>query len=217
MAILSVEVADHEELKQRFIDICGTINRPGMEDLMKWLENSDFYVAPASSHYHGCYAGGLLEHSLNVYDTLSALVARYPELGISAESVAVVALFHDLTKVNYYYKDFKNVKVYSEHGLKHDANGNFNWESQPTYKVDDKMPLGHGEKSVIILQSFIKLTRDEVYAIRRHMGAFDAAVKGGDSGMNKAFELCPLAAMAHLADMEATYLLEARKSVSNDE
>ena len=50
MAILSVEVADHEELKQRFIDICGTINRPGMEDLMKWLENSDFYVAPASSH-----------------------------------------------------------------------------------------------------------------------------------------------------------------------
>ena len=79
------------------------------------------------------------------------------------------------------------------------------------------MPLGHGEKSVIILQSFIKLTRDEVYAIRWHMGAFDAAVKGGDSGMNKAFELCPLAAMAHLADMEATYLLEARKSVSNDE
>lgn len=75
-------------------------------------------------------------------------------------------------------------------------------------KVEDRLPLGHGEKSVIILQSFIKLKRDEIFAIRFHMGAFDAAVKGGDSSMNKAYEMCPLAAMAHLADMEATFLTE---------
>lgn len=75
-------------------------------------------------------------------------------------------------------------------------------------KVEDRLPLGHGEKSVIILQSFIKLKRDEIFAIRFHMGAFDASVKGGDSSMNKAYEMCPLAAMAHLADMEATFLTE---------
>lgn len=197
-----------EEMKNRFIGLCRTVQRDGMDALLEWLEKSDFYTAPASSRFHGCYSGGLLEHSLNVYDTLSGFVSRYPDLGIEPESVVIVALFHDLTKANYYTVDFKNVKVYSEGGSKRDERGYFDWVSEPFYKVEDRLPLGHGEKSVIILQSFIKLKRDEIFAIRFHMGAFDAAVKGGDSSMNKAFEMSPLAAMAHLADMEATYLIE---------
>ncbi len=192
--------ANIDELKQRFVEICASINRPGMDDLMAWLERSDFYTAPASSRFHGDYKGGLLEHSLNVYDKLTGYVSRYPELEISPETVAVVALFHDLTKVNYYSVSTKNVKD-DETGV---------WHKEPFYKTDDKLPLGHGEKSVIILQSFIKLTRDEIFAIRWHMGGFDNAVKGGDYGMGQAFELCPLAAMTHLADMEATYLVESR-------
>ncbi len=192
--------ANIDELKQRFVEICASINRPGMDDLMAWLERSDFYTAPASSRFHGDYKGGLLEHSLNVYDKLTGYVSRYPELEISPETVAVVALFHDLTKVNYYSVSTKNVKD-DETGV---------WHKKPFYKTDDKLPLGHGEKSVIILQSFIKLTRDEIFAIRWHMGGFDNAVKGGDYGMGQAFELCPLAAMTHLADMEATYLVESR-------
>lgn len=203
---------DLEALKQRFIEICATINRPGVEGLMDWLERSDFYVAPASTRFHGNYKGGLLEHSLNVYDKLSGFVSRYPELGISPETVAVTALFHDLCKVNNYISDFKNVKVYSEHGSKSDAKGRFDWAMQPTFKTEDRLPLGHGEKSVIILQSYIKLTRDEIYAIRWHMGGFDNAVKGGDYGMGNAFELCPLAVMTHLADMEATYLVEGKST-----
>lgn len=192
--------ANIDELKQRFVEICASINRPGMDDLMAWLERSDFYTAPASSRFHGDYKGGLLEHSLNVYDKLTGYVSRYPELEISPETVAVVALFHDLTKVNYYSVSTKNVKD-DETGI---------WHKEPFYKTDDKLPLGHGEKSVIILQSFIKLTRDEIFAIRWHMGGFDNAVKGGDYGMGQAFELCPLAVMTHLADMEATYLVESR-------
>lgn len=192
--------ANIDELKQRFVEICASINRPGMDDLMAWLERSDFYTAPASSRFHGDYKGGLLEHSLNVYDKLTGYVSRYPELEISPETVAVVALFHDLTKVNYYSVSTKNVKD-DETGV---------WHKKPFYKTDDKLPLGHGEKSVIILQSFIKLTRDEIFAIRWHMGGFDNAVKSGDYGMGQAFELCPLAAMTHLADMEATYLVESR-------
>lgn len=88
----------------------------------------------------------------------------------------------------------------------HDVTGA--WHKEPFYKTEDRLPLGHGEKSVIILQSFIKLTRDEIFAIRWHMGSFDCAVKGGDYGMGNAFETCPLAVMTHLADMEATYLVE---------
>lgn len=113
-------------------------------------------------------------------------------------TVAVTALFHDLTKVNYYTVSSRNVKD--------DVTGA--WHKEPFYKTEDRLPLGHGEKSVIILQSFIKLTRDEIVAIRWHMGSFDCAVKGGDYGMGNAFETYPLAVMTHLADMEATYLVE---------
>ena len=198
MDVMNVEIANLDDLKKRFVEICATINRPGMEDLMAWLERSDFYTAPASTRFHGNYTGGLLEHSLNVYDKLSGFVARYPELEISPETVAVTALFHDLTKVNYYTVSSRNVKD--------DVTGA--WHKEPFYKTEDRLPLGHGEKSVIILQSFIKLTRDEIVAIRWHMGSFDCAVKGGDYGMGNAFETYPLAVMTHLADMEATYLVE---------
>lgn len=198
MDVVNVEIANLDDLKKRFVEICATINRPGMEDLMAWLERSDFYTAPASTRFHGNYTGGLLEHSLNVYDKLSGFVARYPELEISPETVAVTALFHDLTKVNYYTVSSRNVKD--------DVTGA--WHKEPFYKTEDRLPLGHGEKSVIILQSFIKLTRDEIVAIRWHMGSFDCAVKGGDYGMGNAFETYPLAVMTHLADMEATYLVE---------
>lgn len=199
MDVTNVESAHLDEMKKRFIEICATINRRGMDELMAWLERSDFYTAPASTRFHGNYKGGLLEHSLNVYDKLSGFVARYPELEIDPETVAVAALFHDLTKVNFYVSSTRNVKD--------ETTGQ--WHKEPCYKIDDRLPLGHGEKSVIILQSFIKLTRDEIFAIRWHMGSFDSAVKGGDYGMSNAFEICPLAAMTHLADMEATYLVEA--------
>lgn len=191
---------DLDALKKRFIDLCSKIDRPGMDELMSWLERSDFYTAPASTRFHGNYAGGLLEHSLNVYDKLSGIASRYPELKISKESVTIAALFHDITKANYY--------VVSSRNVKDEATGV--WHKEPYYTTDDRLPLGHGEKSVIILQSFIKLTRDEIFAIRWHMGAWDNAVKGGDSGISRAFEMSPLAAMTHLADMEATYLVESR-------
>ena len=198
MDVVNVESANLDDLKKRFVEICATINRPGMEDLMAWLERSDFYTAPASTRFHGNYTGGLLEHSLNVYDKLSGFVARYPELEISPETVAVTALFHDLTKVNYYTVSSRNVKD--------DVTGA--WHKEPFYKTEDRLPLGHGEKSVIILQSFIKLTRDEIFAIRWHMGGFDQAVRGGCRDINAAYEKNKLAVWLHVADMLATYIDE---------
>ena len=204
MDVTNIESTNLDEMKKRFVEICSTVNRPGMDELMAWLERSDFYTAPASTRFHGNYKGGLLEHSLNVYDKLSGFVARYPDLQIDSDTVAVTALFHDLTKSNFYTASTRNVKD--------DVTGQ--WHKEPCYKIEDRLPLGHGEKSVIILQSFIKLTRDEIFAIRWHMGGFDSAVKGGDYGMGNAFEICPLAVMTHLADMEATYLVEGKKEVS---
>lgn len=185
--------------KQRFLEICNTeIKREGLQKLLDWLEKSDFYEAPASTKYHGNYAGGLVHHSLNVYDCLKRIASHYEDKNISNESIAIAALFHDVCKVNFYQKGYRNVK---------DERGK--WVQKEIYEINEKFPIGHGEKSCIILQWFFgKLEIHELLAIRYHMGSFDAAVKGGDFGISKAYEMAPLAAMLHLADLEATYLLE---------
>ncbi len=186
--------------KERFLEICHThIKREGLDRLLDWLEKSDFYEAPASTKYHGNYAGGLLEHSLNVYDCMRRVAKHYPNYPIPEESVAICALFHDLCKVNFYQKGYRNVKD--------EATGQ--WVKKEIYEINEKFPIGHGEKSCIILQWFFsKLTVPELLAIRYHMGSFDAAVKGGDFGISRAYEMEPLAPMLHLADLEATYLME---------
>jgi HD superfamily phosphohydrolase YqeK len=190
--------------KQRFLEICNTeIKREGLSKLLDWLEKSDFYEAPASTKYHGNYAGGLLKHSLNVYDCLKRIASHYEEKNISAESIAIAALFHDVCKVNFYQKGYRNVK--DDHGK---------WVQKEIYEINEKFPIGHGEKSCIILQWFFgKLEIHELLAIRYHMGSFDAAVKGGDFGISKAYEMAPLAAMLHLADLEATYLWEEIRTI----
>lgn len=188
------------DLKAKFITICREkINRDGLDSLLDWLENeSDFFVAPASTRFHGNHKYGLLEHSLNVYYALNELVKQFPHLDISEETIAVAALFHDLCKANYYVVSTKNVKDETT-GV---------WHKEPFYKTDDQYPVGHGEKSVIILMKHMQLTDDEIYAIRWHMGGFDSAVKGGDFGSGKAYEICPFAVLLHLADMIASYLME---------
>lgn len=188
------------DLKAKFITICREkINRDGLDSLLDWLENeSDFFVAPASTRFHGNHKYGLLEHSLNVYNALNELVKQFPHLNISEETIAIAALFHDLRKANYYVVSTKNVKD--------EATGV--WRKEPFYKADDQYPVGHVEKSVIILMKHMQLTDNEIYAIRWHMGGFDSAVKGGDFGSSKAYEICPFAVLLHLADMIASYLME---------
>lgn len=190
-----------QEMKEKYLDICrSVIKRDGIEDLLNWIEKSDFFTAPASTKFHGAYAGGLVEHSLNVYECMSKLAERYPDKGISEESVAICALFHDLCKANFYKIGTRNVK----------DNDTGKWYTKEIYEIDEKFPIGHGEKSCIIIQWFLKqLTVDELLAIRFHMGGFDAAVKGGDFSLNKAYDMCVLAPMLHLADMEASYLIES--------
>ena len=191
-----------EEQKKEFLDICReNIKREGIDDLLKWICSSDFFTAPASTRFHGSYPGGLAEHSLNVYRCLSKIVGGYPEENISAETVAVTALFHDLCKVHCYKTGTRNVKD--------ESTGK--WVAKEVYETDEQFPIGHGEKSCIILQWFLKkLSVDELLAIRYHMGGFDASAKGGDGSISKAYTSCPLAVMLHMADLEATYLIESK-------
>lgn len=189
--------------KDRFLSICNTnIKRKGIENLLGWLEKSDFFIAPASTKFHGNYTGGLLEHSLNVYDCLVKIVREF-NINCSDESVTIVALFHDLCKANFYTTTSRNYKD--------EKTGQ--WLKKEVYVIDDKMPLGHGEKSCLILQSFMSLKLEELLAIRWHMGGFDSAVKGGDFSINKAFDMYKLVSALHIADLEATHFLEETKEI----
>ena len=185
--------------KELFLKICGdVIKRDGIGELLLWLEKTDFFTAPASTKFHGNYDGGLCEHSLLVHKALQNLISAFGVQGITEETIAIAALLHDLCKVNFYKKGFRNVK---------DEETN-QWIKKEIYEIDDQLPLGHGEKSCLLIQRFMKLTVDEVLAIRYHMGGFDAAVKGGDYGMAKAQTMSPLVTLLQAADMISSNLLE---------
>lgn len=182
--------------KQEFLDIFAAhVTRPGADRLLKWLEGTDFFTAPASTKFHGACECGLVLHSLNVYH---AMRERYFEEGDSEESFALCALLHDLCKANYYKPGTRNVK--------NEQTGQ--WEKVPCYSVEDLFPYGHGEKSVFLIERFLKLKPAEAVAIRWHMGGFDEAARGGSYAISNAYDAYPLAVKLHLADLEATYLRE---------
>nr|WP_303243976.1 HD domain-containing protein [uncultured Cellulosilyticum sp.] len=181
--------------RELIIDLLKSTKREGIDDVIGFLCTSDFFTAPASTRFHSCHEGGLAEHSLNVYKALcnkldvQTLYGEYKQ-----DTLIIAALLHDICKANFYKVEMRNTK---QNGV---------WVQVPYYTVDDKSPLGHGEKSVMILQSYIKLTKDELYAIRWHMGFSE--VKENYNSVGAAFKQYPLALALHEADLEATYLLE---------
>ncbi len=181
-----------------------------MNKLVDFIRKSDFYTAPASSKYHNCHEGGLVEHSLNVYkclvDKKSSDIWKEQFKDIKDESLIVIALLHDLCKTFTYEVEFKNKKVYSEQGTKSDSKGRFDWETVVGYTINDKYPYGHGEKSVMMVEQFIKLTPLERYAIRWHMGFTEP--KESWNTLSAAIRKYPIILALHEADLEATYILE---------
>ncbi len=187
------------ELKDRFIKEYRTyVKRAGAEELLDWLDRrTDFFFAPASTKYHGAVTEGLVMHSLNVFDLLKKRndAEGKPE---SEESVAICALLHDLCKANFYKESTRNVK--------NEETGR--WEKVPYWTIEDLFPYGHGEKSVYLIERFLRLKPAEAIAIRWHMGGFDEAVRGGSFAIGNAYTDYPLAVKLHIADLEATYLIE---------
>ena len=166
------------DYKAEFIRIFSeNVSRPGAQQLLDWLATTDFYTAPASTRFHGACECGLVMHSINVYNVL---MSRFYTEEDNKESFTLVSLLHDLCKANYYKSGFRNVK--------NDATGQ--WEKVPSYSVQDAFPFGHGEKSVYLIERFIRLKPVEAIAIRWHMGGFDDAVRGGSYAISNAFDEC---------------------------
>lgn len=183
-------------MKERYLELLNSINREGMDNLIKFLESSDFFTAPASTKFHGNYEGGLLEHSLKVYDILEEKVKNLKiDVSFTDDTLKLVALLHDICKVNFYKMDYRNVK-----------NASGVWEKVPYYTVDDTIPYGHGEKSVMMLTEYIKLTPEEKYAIRWHMGFSEP--KELYNTLGQAMKKYPLILLVHEADLEATYFFD---------
>lgn len=191
--------------KEEFISIYKeNIKREGADNLLDYLMNkSDFFTAPSSTRFHGSYEGGLVQHSVNVYHCLKDYLSRprvkeMYKMDYSEETIAIVSLLHDLCKINFYTVDYRNSK--NENGV---------WEKVPYYTINDNMPYGHGEKSVYIISGYLygesRLTREEAFAIRYHMGFSGNEDK---NSIGKALEMYPLAFALSVADMEASYYLE---------
>jgi hypothetical protein len=193
---------------EEFISIYRNfIKREGSEELLEYLmsKSSDFFSAPASTRFHGSYEGGLVEHSLNVFYCLKDYLKRdrvkqLYNMSYEDETIAIVGLLHDICKINCYKRGSRNVK-----------DGNGVWQSVPTYEYEDILPYGHGEKSVYIITGFIKLSREEAFAIRFHMGFSGIEDK---RSIGDAFEQFPLGFALCTADMEATYFIERKKTIS---
>ncbi len=178
-------------MKEQFIELLKSTNREGIENLLAFLEKTDFYVAPASTKYHGAYKGGLLEHSMKVYEILKEKI-KNEKLDVKEDTIIISALLHDICKLNFYKVDYRNAK--NEKG---------EWEKVPYYTIDDTIPYGHGEKSVMMISEYIKLTNEEKYAIRWHMGFTEPKELYGTIG--QAYKKYPLALLLFEADLESTY------------
>ncbi|MHC1683441.1 MAG: HD domain-containing protein [Clostridiaceae bacterium] len=187
-----------KQVKEEILSLLSDIQRNGMDKLIKYLEESDFFVAPASTRFHGNYEGGLAEHSLNVYEVFKRKNIEY-DLGLTEDTIRIVSILHDVCKINFYTTYDKNVNIAGP-GEKP------KWVKMPAYGVNDLFPVGHGEKSVIILQQFIRLSKEEVMMIRWHMGGYEP--KENYNNVSAAWNLCKAAVVLHTADLESSYILE---------
>lgn len=203
------------ENKERFIELATKyIKRDGLDKLLKWLDSTDFYTAPASTKYHLCVEGGLCQHSLNVFDRMVELCNTYfkkepaddtvyngattdVEGAFDMENIAIVTLFHDICKANCYVRDTKNVKVDGK------------WVAQEYWRWDEQFVYGHGTKSVYMLQQFMRLYIDEAQAIRFHMGGKeDPLTDTCERQYAQVYEKSKFAVLLHLADSMAAWLDE---------
>lgn len=209
-----IDIEKELENKARFIDLVNSINVEGMlkKELIAFLEKSDFFEAPASTNYHASYPGGLCQHSLNVYDNLVKLVNTFGmNLNIEEDSIKIVALFHDLSKVNYYEKYLRNVDT----GEKDDKGKNI-WIKVPEYKIKDGenrfVGVNHEVNSYILASRFIPMREDELIAICNHHCCT------GDGNVNRDLSYIldknPLTTLLHMADFLSTYITE---SISNEQ
>lgn len=173
----------NEYVKEKILGILSRVDRPGMNELIDWLKGTDFFTAPASTKFHNAKENGLAEHSWNVYNLFCEKLQRF-DINMSADSAAIVALLHDVCKI-----------------------GKYRWNKEENkWECDEDFICGHGSKSVILLQRFIKLTDDEIMLVHWHMGPFSEDKFSYKNASNKHSYLILL----FTADFEASRFLDER-------
>ena len=200
---------DFEKNKERFLKELEVVKRPGMDKLLEYINKYDMFTAPSSTRYHLSVPGGLLQHSLNVLDALrsilhdngdgtySYIIAGVEIAKVTEENIVIMALLHDICKTNFY-----------KQTLKHRKNREGQWEDYYGYEIDDRIPYGHGEKSVLMIETYIRLEPVERYAIRWHMGF----PEGNDKyTFGSAVEMYPIIWALHTADMLAAHCMEGEE------
>jgi len=193
--------------RERFCQILRNTGRENIDYVIEDLDSWGFFEAPASARNHFNFPGGLALHSLNVYDMAMAIrtatITLRPDMehALNPGSIAITALLHDVCKADIYHKTRR--KQRNEIGI---------WEEIESYEVDySNMPVGHGEKSVImLLRSGLDLEDEEIFAIRWHMGPWDLPAQSieMDKSYRKAHDRSPLVALIHTADTLAAQILE---------
>lgn len=185
-----------QKLWQEFIDLLRSTKRDNIENLIQWLDSTDFKYAPASTQYHGAFKGGLLKHSLNVYHCLQDFKTTVDFMEIPQDTLIITALLHDVCKIDCYVESTRNVKDETGH-----------WVTVPYYQYDELLPWGHGQKSVIlILQHGVYLNNTEISMIVNHMGYTES---DDPRRVGKLFRVCPQSNVLHWADCEATNMFES--------
>lgn len=179
------------EIKDKVNKLLLSVDRPGMKELVSYLnKQTDFFTAPASSKFHLCIEGGLLLHSWHVYNLL--IEKNCGE--ISKDSIIIVALLHDMCKIGLYDKQ---------------VNGE--------YKVNQELyNRGHAKVSLERVQHFIKLTNEEMNAIKYHMGMF-GLTHNPEYTFQQWYEVsCELrlVPLLHHADVEASYYEEKGRPIT---
>lgn len=207
MDLGNLKVDKVKENKEEFCRLLRSTNREGVEYVIEDLEDLGFFEAPASTRFHLCNRGGLVEHSLNVckaaLELLPIMHRMRPDLKdeLPEDSVILCSLLHDVNKAEIYKPVVKKRK-----------NAMGVWEDFDTYDVDfSNFPMGHGEKSVIVLLcSGLQLKNSEMLAIRWHMAAWDLAFQSPEakSNINAARDKYPLCGLIQCADTIAANILE---------
>ena len=183
-------------MEKEFIELLKSTKREGIDDLIEFIKKTDFFTAPASTRFHGSYEKGLLEHSMKVYEILKQKVkTSIIPIDVTEDSIIIIGLLHDICKANFYKVDYRNAK-----------NALGVWEKVPYYTIDDTIPYGHGEKSVMMITEYMKLTPEEKYSIRWHMGYTEP--KELYNAIGATYKKYPIALLTHEADLEATYLYD---------
>jgi len=190
--------------KDQILEELVQVKRPDIPELIKYLEESDFFTAPASTRYHDSEPGGLAYHSWTVFRLFKHKNGIY-KLDLPGDTIRIAGLLHDACKINYYKMGKKWYK---------DESTNWKWAQQDVWQVEDQFPVGHGEKSVIVLQKYIALTEVEILLIRWHMSSFDAATHfyPHKFAFNDALEKCPGIVALASADWESRIVPEERAS-----